>query len=213
MSTPESRQGFFIDLLDRLFKDATTGEIVFYRAILLVLLFSLGFIWFSKAELFNLYKQTRFDSYQEIVTSEREKKFELSAQEQLQIAHVSSAADFSAVFSFRPRNLNYFVDLVATEGRMPPSLEGKELGGYPINKVSNEYIVHLSGRHFANYKEFSLLPISPDDFGYMYSCPYFNLDNIYAGSVSLFWKKKPVQSEAKLFVICNQASRILGRIR
>lgn len=210
-----NKTGFFLDILDKLFKDATTGEIVFYRAILLVLLFTMGFTWYSKDELYALYKQTRFETYQEVLSVEREKKFEMTAQEQLQIAHVSSGATFSMVTSFRPRNLNYFVDIIAVEGRPPIALVNKEeIGGYPINKTSNEYMVHMSGRPFVDTKEFVYLPEdSNGEYSYMYSCPYFNMDNIYSGSISMFWKKKPVMSENKLFVICNQASRILGRIR
>lgn len=207
------RAGVLMDILDRLFKDAVTGEIVFYRAILLILVFLMGFSWFSRAELFNLYKETRFENYQEILQAERDRKFLMAAQEQLQIAHVSSKADFSVVFSFRPRNMNYFVDMIATEGKTPTDLIGKEKGGYPINKTSNEYMVHMSGRHFNNVKEFEYLPAGRDEFTYMYSCPITNLDNIYAGSVSMFWKKKPVINENKLFVICNQAERLLSRAR
>lgn len=208
-----SRAGVLMDILDRLFKDAVTGEIVFYRALLLILIFIMGFSWYSRDEIFALYKETRFENYQEILQAERDRKFEMAAQEQLQIAHVSSKADFSVIFSFRPRNMNYFVDMIATEGKTPSDLIGKEKGGYPINKTSNEYMVHMSGRHFSNYKEFAYLPAGQEDFEYMYSCPITNLDNIYAGSVSMFWKKKPVINENKLFVICNQAERLLSRAR
>ncbi|QBX32658.1 holin lysis mediator [Aeromonas phage Asfd_1] len=207
------RAGVLMDILDRLFKDAVTGEIVFYRAILLILIFLMGFVWYSKSEIFALYKETRFENYQEILQAERDRKFGMVAQEQLQIVHVSSRSDFSVVFSFRPRNMNYFVDMIATEGKTPTDLIGKEKGGYPINKISNEYMVHMSGRHFNNARDFAYLPAGHDEFEYMYSCPIVNLDNIYAGSVSMFWKKKPVLTEAKLFVICNQAERLLSRAR
>lgn len=207
------RVGILMEILDRLFKDAVTGEIVFYRAILLILVFVLGFSWYNKDEIFNVYRDTRFQNYQEILQAERDRKFEVATQEQLQIAHVSSQADFSVIFSFRPRNLNYFVDMVATEGKTPMDLVDMEKGGYPINKTSNEYMVHLSGRHFSNYKDFAFLPAGHSEFEYMYSCPIVNLDNVYAGAVSMFWRKKPVINENKLFIICNQAERLLSRAR
>lgn len=207
------RAGILMEILDRLFKDAVTGEIVFYRAILLILVFILGFSWYNKDEIFKVYRDTRFQNYQEILQAERDRKFEVATQEQLQIAHVSSRADFSVVFSFRPRNLNYFVDMVATEGKTPMDLVDMEKGGYPINKTSNEYMVHMSGRHFSNYKDFAFLPAGHNEFEYMYSCPIVNLDNVYAGAVSMFWRKKPVTNENKLFVICNQAERLLSRAR
>lgn len=207
------RAGILMEILDRLFKDAVTGEIVFYRAILLILVFILGFSWYNKDEIFKVYRDTRFQNYQEILQAERDRKFEVATQEQLQIAHVSSRADFSVVFSFRPRNLNYFVDMVATEGKTPADLVDMEKGGYPINKTSNEYMVHLSGRHFSNYKDFAFLPAGHNEFEYMYSCPIVNMDNVYAGAVSMFWRKKPVMNENKLFIICNQAERLLSRAR
>lgn len=207
------RAGILMEILDRLFKDAVTGEIVFYRAILLILVFVLGFSWYNKDEIFKVYRDTRFQNYQEILQVERDRKFEVATQEQLQIAHVSSRADFSVVFSFRPRNLNYFVDMVATEGKTPTDLVDMEKGGYPINKTSNEYMVHMSGRHFSNYKDFAFLPAGHNEFEYMYSCPIVNMDNVYAGAVSMFWRKKPVMNENKLFIICNQTERLLSRAR
>lgn len=74
------RVGILMEILDRLFKDAVTGEIVFYRAILLILVFVLGFSWYNKDEIFNVYRDTRFQNYQEILQAERDRKFEVATQ-------------------------------------------------------------------------------------------------------------------------------------
>lgn len=209
-----SKQGFFIDILDRLFKDASTGEVVFYRAMMLVLLFILAFAWYNNDKLFSLYKETRYDSYQEVLNKEKEKKFMSAAQEQLQIAHVSTGADFSAIFSYRPRNLNFFVDTITYEGKLPSEIDDRVMSGYPIDKTSEEYMTHLTGRAYESTTNNLFLPTRLEPkFAYGYSCPFFNLDNVYSGSISLFWKSPPKIDKVKIGIICDQAARTLGRIR
>lgn len=203
-------------VLDRLFKDNASGKLLFSRVIVVVILFGLTFIWYKSDDIANAYVKSSYESYNEILVKTQELKFENTALEQLQIVHVSSGADFSAVFTFRPKNLNYFVDLIAYEGTLPSTVDSKNLGGYPIDKTSAEYSTHLSGRYFWTDKEFVFLPTKrkPPEISYMFSCPYFNLDNVYAGTVEMYWyNSKPVLSNERLTSICGQAVRALGRAK
>ncbi len=203
-------------VLDRIFKDDATGKVVLSRVLTVIVLFILVFIWYKGDALMQVYKDAKYDSYTEILQKERDSKFETSALEQLQIVQVSSGADFSAIYTFRPRNMNYFVDLVSYEGSLPQSVNPKNLGGYPIDKTSAEYSSHLTGDYFESDKEFVYLPTKKKngEIKYMFSCPYFNLDNVYSGAVSMYWYSgTPLVPDTRLAAICRQASRTLGRTR
>lgn len=203
-------------VLDRIFKDDATGKVVLSRVLTVIVLFILVFVWYKGDALMQMYKDSKYDSYTEIIQKERDSKFETSALEQLQIVQASSGADFSAIYTFRPRNMNYFVDLVTYEGRLPQTVNPKNLGGFPIDKTSGEYNAHLTGEFFESDKEFVYLPTKKKDgeIKYMFSCPYFNLDNVYSGAVAMYWYDgQATVPEARLAAICRQASRTLGRTR
>ncbi|EQA7786867.1 hypothetical protein ACX818_001461 [Acinetobacter baumannii] len=207
---------FIFGLLDRLFKDGATGKVLASRVATLIIIFTMALIWVKSDALGQLYKEASYEKYAEALRSERNKRFDSTIQEQLQMVHVASAADFSAVYVFRPKNLNYFVDLEVYEGKVPDSVDPKNMGGYPVDKTSSEYIAHLSGQTFDSDTEFTYLPTTDDDkaVSYMYSCPYFNLDNIYSGSVAMYWySDRPKVAKKRLDSICNQAARAIGRAR
>lgn len=219
MTTPKSSVPF-VDILfgvmDRLFKDDASGKVLISRVLTLVVLFVLSLVWYKSDSILNAYTASRYETYSTVLQKDRDTKFDSSALEQLQIVHVSSGADFSAVYSFRPKNLNYFVDLIAYEGKLPSAVNEKNLGGFPVDKTSNEYSTHLRGANFSSDNEFVFLPTKKRDgeLKYMYSCPYFNLDNVYAGTVSMYWYTgEPVVSQDRLAAICSQASRTLGRAK
>lgn len=219
MATPKvsfSPSDILFGLLDRIFKDNATGKVLISRVAVIILLFLMALIWYKGSILLDYYVRAKYDTYTEIIQKERALRFESAALEQLQIVHISSGADFSAVYSFRPKNLNYFVDLIAYEGKLPSTISEKSLGGFPVDKTADEYIIHLSGRHFSSKSEFAFLPTKSKtaELSYMYSCPYFNLDNIYAGTVTMYWYKgNNILEEDRLAAICNQAVRILGRAK
>lgn len=206
---------FIFGLLDRIFKDGATGKILAGRVITIIILFALFMIWSKGEDYMRLYKEATFEHYAEVIRKEKDTKFDAVVQEQLQIVHVASGADFSAVYVFRPKNMNYFVDMEVYEGKIPDSLDPKNLGGYPIDKTSNEYSEHLAGRGFWSTEEFAYLPTT-DELKYkgtMFSCPYFNLDNVYSGSISMYWDKGTPVNKKRLDAICNQAARAIGRSR
>lgn len=203
-------------VLDRLFKDNASGKVLFSRVLVVIILFALVFVWYKSESLMAAYVDSTYEKYDKLIESDRNAKFDNTALEQLQIVHISSGADFSAVYNFRPKNLNYFVDLIAYEGQLPSTLNPKNLGGYPIDKTTAEYSTHLSGRYFWSEKEFVFLPTKkkPPEISYMFSCPYFNLDNVYSGTVEMYWfNKRPALGTDRLTSICGQAVRALGRAK
>lgn len=201
-------------LLDRLFKDAN-GKVLASRVATLIVLFCMAIIWVKGDQIMQTYKDSSFENYSKIIQLEKDKQFNTTIQEQLQIVHVSSGSDFSSVYVFRPKNLNYFVDLEVYEGKIPESVDSKNMGGYPVDKTSSEYSKHLSGMSFESHKEFIYLPTTDENkkVYYMFSCPYFNIDNIYSGSISMYWFSEPKINKMRLDPICNQAARAIGRSR
>ena len=201
---------------DRVFKDNATGKVLASRVLVVIIFFVLGLIWAKSDAIMTTYKDSSYETYTEILKKEQERKFETTASEQLQIVHISSRADFTAVYSFRPKNLNYFVDLIAYEGKLPSTVSEKSLAGFPVDKTTKEYATHLGGRIFKSNDEFAFLPSKEKttELKYMFSCPYFNLDNIYAGTVTMYWYNGVSRiGDERLESICGQAARTLGRAR
>lgn len=201
---------------DRVFKDNATGKVLLSRVFVLIVFFVLGMTWVKSDAILNAYKDSSYETYANIQQKDREARFETTALEQLQIVHVSSGAEFSAIYSFRPKNLNYFVDLIAYEGKLPSTVSEKSLTGFPVDKTSQEYSTHLGGRVFYSEHEFLFLPskVKTDELKYMFSCPFFNLDNVYAGTVTMYWyEKNKTINTTRLESICDQAARTLGRAR
>jgi hypothetical protein len=205
----------FFGALDRIFKDNASGKVLFSRVLVVILLFVMAIIWYKGDIILRVYKESSYEAYTEMIRQDQDNRFKIAAIEQLQIVHSSSGSDFTAVYSFRPTNLNYFVDMVGYEGKLPDTVDEKNLGGFPIDKTSTEYMFGLNGNYFESTDTFVFLPTKKKThFAYMFSCPYFNLDNVYAGSIALHWyTTKPTLGFARLSSMCGQAGRTLGRTR
>lgn len=203
---------FILSLLTALFKDAD-GKLILWRLIGIIIVCSGAFLWYARLEMFNLYKETRFDAYTQAIKSAREKNYLHAAEEQLEIVHVSSGSEFSGVIEFRPKGLNYFFDLIAYEGILPEELNSKNLGGYPIDKTTEEYNLHINGEYYVSNEIFRLPTRDQIQGKHLFSCPIFNLDNEYSGSIFMMWSEKPVYAYRRLNFICGEAARTLGRAK
>lgn len=206
-------------ILDKLTAFATsikTWKQLFIKLLLIITFFMMAVVWYKWDDVFSVWKTPPtavIDT--QALDLERAKKFSAASTEQLNIVHLTTGADFSAVFSFRPKNINYFVDIVAYEGTLPQQIDPKNLGGYPIDKTSEEYNNHTNGLYYISNVASSYLPTKDlIPVVYTFSCPYFNLDNYYSGSVLMEWyKNKPGLTDTRLMIVCNQAARTLGRVR
>lgn len=191
-----------------------TWKQLLIKIILIMVMFLMVVTWYKWTDIFPMIKGALVVDTRAI-EMERTEKFNQSALEQLSIVHLTSNADFSAVLAFRPKNINYFVDIVEYQGKLPSQIDPKNLGGYPIDKTSEEYTNHINGLYYSSTTASSYLPTR--DFvpvAYTFSCPYFNLDNYYSGSVLMEWyAKRPDIPDMKINIICGQAARILGRAR
>lgn len=212
---PTSLPDLVFGVLERIFKDNASGKLLFSRVLTVIVIFILAVVWYKGDDILHMYKDSKYESYTAAMKKDRDAIFESAAQEQLQIVQASSGADLSAIYAFRPTNMNYFVDMIMYEGRLPSTVNSKNLGGFPIDRTSAEYETHLTGEYFISNTEFSYLPTKKKDgeIKKMFSCPYFNLDNSYSGAVSMYWYEDIDLNTKRLATICRQASRTIGRIK
>lgn len=192
-----------------------TWKQLFIKLVLIVTIFIMFVTWYKWDDLFSVWKTSSSVIDVPTMEIEKAKKFESASIEQLNIVHSTTGADFSAIFGFRPKNVNYFVDIIAYEGKLPQQIDPKNLGGYPIDKTSEEYNRHINGLYYISDIASPYLPTKDlVPVAYTFSCPYFNLENYYSGSILMEWYiQKPEVTDTKLMIVCNQAARILGRIR
>lgn len=207
-----------LGILDKLFKDDDSGKLLFSRVVALIVVFFILFVWYKGEAIMNIYRESRYSQYTEILNQEKAARFTTVTQDQLQYVYISSGADFVSIYTFRPKNLNYFVDILSYQGKLPDEIDPKNLGGFPIDKGSQEYQTESTGGYFQSNNTFSYLPSknkSPKQVSYMFACPYFNLDNVYSGSVEMYWYggKEPDIDKQRLAGICSQAARSLGRAK
>ncbi|QPI17928.1 holin lysis mediator [Pectobacterium phage POP12] len=204
-----------VAILDRIVTLLTSIKTWKQAAIKLFLIFALFLMALTWYKWDDVYKFLSTPTVKVLTEVELNEKFIEASKEQLQIVHLTSGADFSAVFAFRPKNINYFVDVVAYSGKLPEMLHPDNLGGFPINKTSEEYTRHISGLYYESKQASVYFPTREKiDVDYTFSCPYFNMDNSYSGSILMEWyTKKPAQSTDSLNTLCGQSARILGRTK
>ena len=202
-------------IFDRVVNDDNNTSKLSRIAIMAILFFG-SFIYMNWGDIKTTYKETRYENYHIIEQKKREDTYTDIAKQQLQILHISSKADLSLVYDYKPPNKFYYYDVVAYEGTLPSGITNTsvELVGVPIIKTSLEYTTHLMGRPFKSFDVPMFLPISNSEFEYLYSCPIFNSHNVYSGNISMLWIEKPEDlNEDHLFTLCFQSSRILGRAK
>lgn len=156
---------------------------------------------------------------------QRKLNFPNIAREKAMILFSQSKADAVYVVKYKPDAVNDYQNIVAWEGG--ETLDKKDLNDKAVNKISPLYRTHLEGLSYTvgedqsntrpKYSEEGLFPLKDKGYKYVYTCPYFNLNNIYIGYIGLAWKEYPVdakdnkQFEDYLFRLCESPRRALGR--
>jgi len=203
-------------LFDRL-TVAKDGRSRFFNFLTMLMIFFIVFTVYQWDEIKTLYKETRYEVFVEAIAFERSQSFIQSAQQQLQILYVNSGADLTVVYEYYPPDKHYFYSAVFFEGMLPEGKDIEVLKSIPIDKTSSEYITHLNGLPYSSFDTFKFFPHElGNSFAYVYSCPIFNLGNIYSGSVSMVWYESPDITEQKLkdlHAMCFQSARVLGRAK
>lgn len=204
-------------IFDRLIT-AKDGSSRAYNIIVMLIIFFISFTVYQWEELKLLYKETRYETYQESINYSRSNSFLGVAQQQLQILYTNSKADLTLIYEYYPPNQHFFYNAVFFEGMLPDGIRDVEgMQAIPIDKTTMEYRTHISGLSYESDKYFSFFPDKfSTNFSYIFSCPIFNLDNVYAGNISMIWYEHPNLDEEDredLQSMCFQSSRVLGRVK
>lgn len=208
-----------IELVFKIFDILTTakdGKSRVFNIIVMLVIFFVGFTVYQWEDLKSIYKETRFETYQETLDFDRNNSFLSTAQQQLQILYTNSKADLTVVYEYYPPNKHFFYSALFYEGMLPDGLgDIDKFQSVPIDKTTVEYRKHMGGLHYTSTEEFTFFPSEFNDkFSYIFSCPIFNLDNVYSGNISMIWYETPNLNKEDLDdlnSLCFQSSRVLGR--
>lgn len=189
-----------------------------YNMVAMLVIFLMVFTAYQWEDLRSFVIEAKYDSFREALVLEREERFEIVVQQQVQILHINTKADLTLVYEYYPPQQYLFFNALFYDGKLPGELyDVSRIEELPIDKTSSEYKTHVSGNSFISSEEFSFFPSDLNDsFGFIFSCPIFNLDNVYSGNISMLWYENPEYNKEKLESIdfmCTQSARFLGRAK
>lgn len=154
---------------------------------------------------------------------QRELEFPDIAREKIMALYLQTDASAVYVTKYEPEALNDYQKILTWEGKIP--LEKIDYEPRPVDKSSNLYTTQLAGSNFVFYSNKeeryilgrNLPTLKNQSFEFVYTCPYFNLNNIYSGYIGIAWDKIPVKDEdlpkyeEYLGKLCAAPARHLGR--
>lgn len=160
------------------------------------------------------------------IQEQREIKFPSIAREKAMALFLQTQADAVFVMRYEPEAVNDYQKVLVWEGKVP--LEKIDYEPRPVDKSSELYSTQLAGENYSSrweqeseyYRGRNIPSFKNQDFDFVYTCPYFNLNNIYSGYIGIAWNsldssklkgEELHQFEDYLGKVCNSASRYLGR--
>lgn len=168
--------------------------------------------------------ESKYETYLENELINLETNLPNVSNQALQIVKLSSGADLVLFNRYKPKESRTFYDIFSYEGTFPSEINFSSVeNNNPINKTTAEYNNHLAGLPYSDDDgDSSFMPFSLDEDSVAFSCPVFDLNNLYAGSIVMVWygakeldlkmtSLEKNSSDEKLFSICNHGSRIIGR--
>lgn len=153
----------------------------------------------------------------------REAKFPEVATEKAQALYLQTRADAVFVYKYEPTAVNDYQKIIYWESAIPLPKEDYELK--PVDKTSNLYMEQLAGINYVvsspeervYFKGSDIPAFKNVELSYVYTCPFFNLDNIYSGYIGIAWREIPADKEHMedlenyLYRVCSTPARALGR--
>ncbi|MBF84546.1 MAG: hypothetical protein CL489_08735 [Acidobacteria bacterium] len=189
-----------------------------FIAIVLVFVF---IVWTSHKQIIQGIFDSRVDTVYQEIKQKRQEKYNTVVKEQVQSAYALINPDSVMVLEYRPININEYLDIVAFEGELPNRMSSNDLYGMAVSKVTPEYQSHVLGSPYSEEGSNGIVHTSRQmQAAYRYSCPVFNLNNIYSGMVVYMWYDSLPYTESgkadfkrRIMIYCNQNARTIGRAK
>lgn len=214
----------FLQLITLLLQEAKDPASLLKR--LLTLLVGLVIYLFiaNTSEVMSYLKTFSTTAVLQDVKAQRSLEFPNVAREKAMILFSQTRADAVFVVKYKPEAINDYQTIIAWESDV--QLDKSDLADKAVDKTSMLYRSHLDDLNFAvdaREKDLSrwsgtgLPTFRTINFDYVYTCPYFNLNNIYAGYIAIAWQKYPLMNEDMgmfndyMAKICASPQRSLGR--
>lgn len=202
-------------------KNPTTFLLRMMGAILCVILW---LIITNTSEVISYLKTFSTSSVLRDVQEQRITNFPSVAREKSMMLFSQTGADAVFVMKYKPEAINDYQNIIAWEGNKP--IDQYDLGDKAVDKTSELYRRHLDGFNYSftistpaksSYYGKSFPVLKNIKFSFVYTCPYFNLNNIYSGYIGMGWENIPVEPQDMegfkeyLSKLCDPQRRALGR--
>lgn len=215
----------FLKLLTVLMAEIKDPGTLLKRAGTLLVTVIIYFVINNTAELGSYLKVFSTSAVLEDIQEQRVKNFPNVAREKVMILYAQTKADVVFVTKYKPDAINDYQNIVAWEGNV--QIEKTDLEDKAVDKTSELYRRHLDGFNYSydfttktglsRYSGVDIPDFKNASFEFIYTCPYFNLNNIYSGYIAIGWKKKPIDDadlqkfNDYLFRLCSPQRGSLGR--
>lgn len=214
----------FLQLMTMLFNE-TKDPSTFLKRLLTLLVGVIIYLFLMyTSEVMSFIKTFSTSAVLEQVQEQRIYAFPTLAREKSMILYSQTHADAVFVVKYKPESINDYQTIVAWEGNA--QLDKSDMADKAVNKTSNFYRTQLDGFNFevrpvenqrGYYSNIFVPTFKNVDFDYIYTCPVFNLNNIYSGYIAIAWEKIPIDNEDipgfrdYLAKLCGPQQRALGR--
>lgn len=213
----------FLQLLTMLLQEAKDPASLLKRLLTILVTVILFFVINNSTEVLSFLKTFSTSAVIQDLRVQRIQNFPNVAREKSMILFSQTNADAVFVVKYKPDAVNEYQNIVAWEGNA--QLDKADLADKAVDKTSSLYKRQLEGFTYVvdrdtrtnRYAGMDIPPFKNNEFKYIFTCPYFNLDNIYAGYIGIAWKDVPVEASdlgqfnEYLTKLCDPQRRGLGR--
>lgn len=159
------------------------------------------------------------DAIVETLEKERLAKAPTIAKERVSLIYGQVYADLVYVATYEPKQQNDYLKITAKEGDVSDTAWDTRTK-LVVRKASKMYNMHLASRNFfygiedTSYDSllFNTSAIRDGGIHYLFTCPIYSLDNIYAGHIGIGYRQLPEKlPQGFLESVCTPNARAIGR--
>lgn len=215
----------FLQLLTVFFAEIKDPKTLFLRTLTALVVVVLWLVINNTSEVFSYLNTFSTNSVLRDIQEQRVQNFPSVAREKAMMLFSQTGADGVFVMKYKPESINDYQNIVAWEGNKP--IDQYDLGDKAVDKTSELYRKHLDGFNYSfvtstpakasSFYGKSIPVLKNIKFSFVYTCPYFNLNNLYSGYIGIGWENIPVSQQDMegfkeyLSKLCDPQRRALGR--